>query len=97
MPRKDRPPWTFRGLRTFSLFRDFHLDRAPGLRLLGKKLTGGWQLLGIATLMTGLPFTVTSGVQRTGVGSVGTDRPGQVGVPGFPPHELARGLFRPGR
>jgi hypothetical protein len=67
----------------FSLFQDLHADRAPGLRLLGKKATAGWQLLGIGTLMTGLPFTVNSGIQQTGVGSMGSDRPDQVGVPDF--------------
>jgi hypothetical protein len=38
-------------------------------------------LLSISTLTTGLPFTVYSGVQQTGVGSIGSDRPDQVGVP----------------
>jgi hypothetical protein len=33
--------------------------------------------------MTGLPFTVYSGVQQTGVGAAGTDRPDQTGVPAF--------------
>ena len=67
----------------FSLYQDLHADRAPGLRLLGKKIMGGWQLLGIGTAMTGLPFTVTSGIQQTGVGSTGTDRPDQLGIPVF--------------
>ena len=31
--------------------------------------------------MSGLPFTVYSGVQQTGVGSSNTDRPDQIGVP----------------
>jgi hypothetical protein len=65
----------------FSLFQDLHADRAPVLRMLGKKVTAGWQLLGIGTVMTGLPFTVNSGIQQTGVGSAGSDRPDQVGVP----------------
>ena len=65
----------------FSLFQDLHADRAPLLRVLGKKLTAGWQLLGIGTLMSGLPFTVYSGIQQTGVGAAGTDRPDQIGTP----------------
>jgi len=44
-------------------------------------LTAGWQLLGIGTFLSGLPFTVYSGVQQTGAGSGGSDRPDQVGVP----------------
>ena len=65
----------------FSLFQDLHADRAPFLRLLGKKVTAGWQLLGIGSFMTGLPFTVYSGIQQTGVGASGTDRPDQIGKP----------------
>ncbi len=66
---------------TFSLFQDLHLDRPAPFRFLGKTLTAGWQLMGIGTLMTGLPFTVYSGIQQTGVGSSNTDRPDQIGVP----------------
>jgi hypothetical protein len=66
---------------TATLVQDLHAERAPGLRLLGPKLTGGWQLLSISTLTSGLPFTVYSGVQQTGVGSMGTDRPDQIGTP----------------
>jgi hypothetical protein len=66
---------------TFSLFQDLHADRARFLRPLGKTFTAGWQVLGIGTFMSGLPFTVYSGVQQTGAGSQGTDRPDQIGVP----------------
>jgi hypothetical protein len=66
---------------SFSLFQDLHADRLALLRPLGKTLTGGWQLLGIGTYMTGLPFTIYSGVQETGVGSIGADRPDQIGTP----------------
>jgi hypothetical protein len=65
----------------FSLFQDLHADRVPFLKPLGKTLTGGWQVLGIGTLLTGSPFTIYSGIQQTGVGSMGTDRPDQVGTP----------------
>jgi len=66
---------------TFSLFQDLHADRVALLRPLGKTLAGGWQLLGIGTLTSGLPFTVYSGEQQTGAGAAGTDRPDQVGTP----------------
>lgn len=66
---------------TATVVQDLHAERAPGLRLLGPKLMGGWQLLSISTLASGLPFTVYSGVQQTGVGSIGTDRPDQIGTP----------------
>ena len=81
--RADKAPSTFdiKNVATFSLFQDLHADRAVFLRPLGKTLTSGWQLLGIGTLMSGLPFTVYSGVQQTGAGSNNTDRPDQIGVP----------------
>jgi hypothetical protein len=45
------------------------------------KLTAGWHLLGIGTFMSGLPFTVYSGEQQTGVGAQGADRPDQIAKP----------------
>jgi len=79
----DRGPSTFdiKHALTFSLFQDLHADRIALFRPLDKTVTAGWQLLGIGTLMSGLPFTVYSGVQQTGVGSNNTDRPDQIGVP----------------
>jgi len=65
----------------FSLFQDLHADRVPFLRPLGRKLTAGWQVLGIGTLLSGSPFTVYSGQQETSVGVQGTDRPDQIGAP----------------
>jgi hypothetical protein len=66
--RADKGPSSFdiRQAASFSLFQDLH---------------HGFQVLGIGTFLSGLPFTVFSGVQQTGVGSNGTDRPDQVGVP----------------
>jgi hypothetical protein len=81
--RADKGPSNFdiQNVATFSLFQDLHAERARLLRPLGKTLTSGWQLLGIGTFMSGLPFTVYSGVQQTGVGSNNTDRPDEIGVP----------------
>jgi hypothetical protein len=44
-------------------------------------LTGGWELLSISSISSGSPFTVFSGIQQTGAGSNGVDRPDQVAVP----------------
>ncbi len=81
--RLDKGPSSFdvKNALAFSLFQDLHADRAPVLRHLGKTLMGGWQILGIGTLLSGSPFTVYSGIQQTGAGSMGTDRPDQVGTP----------------
>jgi hypothetical protein len=46
-------------------------------------VTEGWQFLNITTLMTGLPFTVYSGIQQTGAGMASADRPDQIAQPGF--------------
>jgi hypothetical protein len=79
----EKGPSTFdiRHAASLSFFQDLHADRAPFLRPFGKTLTAGWQLLGIGSLMSGLPFTVNSGVQQSGVGSMGTERPDQIGLP----------------
>ena len=53
------------------------------LRPLGTKVTSGWQVLNITTLTSGSPFTVYSGIQQTGVGSAGGDRPDQIAAPDF--------------
>lgn len=45
------------------------------------KLASGWQIMGIGQLSSGLPFTVFSGVQQTGYGNGGGDRPDQIGRP----------------
>jgi hypothetical protein len=44
-------------------------------------LTKGWELLSISTITSGSPFTVYSGIQQTGYGTVGADRPDQIGKP----------------
>jgi hypothetical protein len=38
-------------------------------------------LLTVSTITTGAPFTIYSGVQQTGVGSNGVDRPNQIATP----------------
>jgi hypothetical protein len=61
--------------------QDLHADRISLLRPFGRKLTAGWQLLSISTITSGVPFTVYSGVQQTGVGANGVDRPDQITEP----------------
>jgi hypothetical protein len=87
-------PWNPRaekGVSTFDVTHVFTVswiqllpfERVSFLRPLGKTLTSGWQFLNITTLMTGPPFTVYSGVQQTGAGASGADRPDLVEVPHF--------------
>jgi len=84
-PRAEKGPSTFDVTHVFTVswIQLLPFDRVSLLRPLGKTLTSGWQFLNITTLMTGPPFTVYSGVQQTGVGAGGTDRPDLVAMPHF--------------
>jgi hypothetical protein len=64
-----------------SLAQDMHLDKASFLDPLSKKITGGWELLSISSINSGAPFTVYAGIQQTGAGSNGVDRPDQIAKP----------------
>jgi len=84
-PEDDKGPSTFdvRHVFSLSLFQNLPFDRIQFLEPLGKRVTSGWQLLNITTLTSGSPFTVFSGIQQTGVGAGGTDRPDLVTMPDF--------------
>ena len=91
MPQDPRHPGLEKGPSTFdttqvftlSLVQSLPFDRAGFLRPVSKKVTSGWQILNITTLTSGSPFTVYSGIQQTGMGSGGADRPDQIGRPVF--------------
>jgi hypothetical protein len=57
------------------------MDSAQLLRPISRKGTGGWELLRISSISSGSPFTVYSGIQQTGAGSNGVDRPNQIAMP----------------
>jgi hypothetical protein len=84
-PRAEKGPSTFDVTHAFnvSVIQLLPLDRVAFLQPLGKQLTRGWQFLNITTLTTGSPFSVYSGIQQTGAGVAGADRPDQVGKPDF--------------
>jgi hypothetical protein len=46
-----------------------------------RKLAGGWELLSISSISSGAPFTVYSGIQQTGAGTAGADRPDEIATP----------------
>jgi hypothetical protein len=81
----EKGPSSFDVTTAFSLSaaQDLHLDRAALLHFAGRKATAGWESLGILSLNSGSPFTVYSGIQQTGAGSGGVDRPDQVATPHF--------------
>ena len=84
-PAADKGPSTFDVTHVFalSLFQSLPFDHLSFLQPLGTRLTKGWQFLNITTLTTGPPFSVYSGIQQTGVGAGGTDRPDMIAMPVF--------------
>ncbi len=84
-PGAEKGPSTFDTTHVFtlSLIQTLPFNRIAAFRPLGPKLINGWQFLNITTLTSGAPFTVFSGIQQTGVGSTGADRPDQIAKPDF--------------
>jgi len=84
-PGTDKGPSTFNIAHAFttSVIQILPFDRVKFLHPLGKNLTSGWQVLNITTLTSGSPFSVYSGIQQTGVGAGGGDRPDQIATPDF--------------
>ncbi len=66
---------------TLSAAQDLQLQKVGFLRAVNKTVTAGWELLSISTITSGSPFTVYSGIQQTGAGTNGTDRPDQIATP----------------
>jgi hypothetical protein len=82
-PSAEKGPSTFDVNHVFaaSVIQLLPLERVGFLRPLGRTFTRGWQFLNITTLTTGSPFTIYSGVQQTGAGLGGGDRPDLVSMP----------------
>ncbi len=79
----EKGPSAFDVTNAFGLSaaQDLRLDSVGLLRPVGRKVTGGWELLSISSIASGSPFTVFSGIQQTGAGAGGVDRPDQIAVP----------------
>ena len=79
----EKGPSTFDVSHGFglSVAQDMHLESIGFLHGVSKKITDGWELLSISSISSGLPFTVYSGVQQTGAGVGGVDRPDQIAKP----------------
>jgi hypothetical protein len=84
-PGAEKGPSTFDITHVFtaSVIQVLPFDRVTFLRRLGRPVTRGWQFLNITTLTSGPPFTVFSGIQQTGDGAGGTDRPDLASQPVF--------------
>ena len=66
---------------TLSAAQNLHVEDLGSQPAAARLLTAGWELLSISSISSGSPFTIYSGIQQTGVGTIGADRPDQVGVP----------------
>ena len=80
----EKGPSTFDVTNAFglSVAQDLHLDSVElAAPRVSRKVTGGWELLSISSISSGSPFTVFSGIQQTGAGSIGVDRPNQIATP----------------
>lgn len=82
-PSAEKGPSTFDVTHVLaaSVIQLLPLDRVGFLKPLGRTVTKGWQFLNITTLTTGSSFTVYSGLQQTGAGFGGGDRPDLVSRP----------------
>ncbi len=79
----EKGPSNFDATHNFSLSvaQDLHMESAQWLRPVSRKVTYGWELLSISSISSGAPFTVYSGIQQTGYGDGGVDRPDQIATP----------------
>jgi hypothetical protein len=81
--RAEKGPSTFDATHNFglSVAQDLHMESASFLNVIPRKFTYGWELLSISSISSGAPFTVYSGIQQTGAGANGVDRPDQIAKP----------------
>ena len=79
----EKGPSNFDVTHSFSLSaaQAIHLEELRFMPTSARLLTAGWQLLSISSISSGSPFTVYSGIQQTGYGANGVDRPDQIGNP----------------
>ncbi len=91
-PSAEKGPSTFDVRHVFSLsvIQLLPFERVHFLQPLGNTLIKGWQILNITTATSGSPFTVYSGIQQTGSGSGGADRPDLLSQPSFSTNRTVR-------
>ena len=93
MPQDPWNPGADKGPSTFDITQVFTPSAIQVAAFRPRRLSAArWEEshlglagLNITTLTSGSPFTVYSGIQQTGVGSAGGDRPDQIAARIFPP------------
>ncbi len=98
-PQNPSDTHSERGPSSFDITHSFSLSLAQelpfgSLHMLGgldRRIVQGWQVVNVSSISSGLPFTIYSGIQQTGYGSAGADRPDQIAQPALsttrPRHE----------
>jgi hypothetical protein len=81
--RAEKGPSGFdvRHVVALTVVEQLPFDRWWHSNAMVRTMMSGWQLFSLSTLASGSPFTIYSGIQQTGAGSGGADRPDQVGIP----------------
>jgi hypothetical protein len=81
--RAERGPSSFDVTHAFTLSaaQDLHFEHLGLQSDRTHLVTKGWELLSISTITSGSPFTIYSGIQQTGAGTIGADRPDQIATP----------------
>jgi hypothetical protein len=81
--KAEKGPSAFDVSHSLSLgvAQDLHLQSVGFLSVIPRKFTYGWELLSISSISSGAPFTIYSGIQQTGAGANGVDRPDQIAKP----------------
>ena len=79
----EKGPSNFDVTHSFSVSaaQELHFESLGSQSHGARLVTAGWQLLSISSISSGSPFTIYSGIQQTGAGTTGADRPDQVGIP----------------
>lgn len=87
-PRADKGPSGFDVTHVFSVnfAQVLPFDHLAWFKPLPRELTSGWQLFGVGSAMTGLPFEIISGIQQTAAGAGSADRPDLAGRPDCSTH-----------
>src|SRR5207248_11710313 len=69
---------TDRGLCYFNVKHTLRVNGLVALPFRGNRLVEGWQISGILSANTGLPFSISTGFDRVGYQGSGTPRPNYV-------------------
>jgi hypothetical protein len=82
-PKNDRGPASFNVPNQFLCSYSWMIPTPHGIGSVGSYVLGGWETNGILTLHSGLPFTISSGIDDS-LSAISKDRADLVGNPGVP-------------